>query len=796
LTAIPEVTDNTAWAALTTGALCAYNNNWDNVSSIISVADLIGAGPQPLKFEFCNESDDPFDPIKSSRAIISVWAYSMFAFDDLYSQSEMANYVEIKQSANLWWKGYVDPHQCQEQYGPVPYQADIYCIDGLTLLQKIPYEESEGIPYNGRKLESQIILDILSKIGLTEFKEYVNVYEVDMNAGIDDSPMDQLLIDVDVFEDMYCDEVLKEILTKYKACIRQIDGIFCIYRPRELTNITVYGRHFTSAITKTAVTLTPKQYIKRPDYSSSLLEVKSGSKMLQDPAKKVIITQDYGNKDSWLDNYQFKSNTYSGFPWKFDYWELEESAYVIPVSNYIPGETEGCMFANQNPWGEHVKCIYQKFGTNAVVTTDDFGFSFEYMYYNTGITPVEQVYFTIEIKNTIGTRWLRAKLMGTTWVDDMTWETEQHYIIAVQDSPPGKTDWFTFERKIPGLPVNGDFKISIFAPEPHSPMILTAIKNIKFYTTGLEISQKAEMRIVPYQRKRFLGIFYSKMREKEIYYFPFEPVTIIEREYTSENPGNKGLDLEYKSLLGDVTDTNVDNVLEQFAGALAKATPQVRVDKITLTGNSGQCLLTCDGIGRYAVWDNSLTHTAEEFVTAYEGLWLTDGITLTSSGEDVIFTSVTAGDEFFGETKVSYQSGTLDGIVEYNTPAFGLTPTLAWNTREGRENKPLLQIMADEMASQFSRYKQFLDLPLLETIKIESVLNLLGNFQDAINLRNGYLRVFIANRGTFDVKLRKWQLDLIEMGEAEAIAEGESLTADTVLITADTVEITADQTHK
>jgi len=28
---IPEVTDNTAWAALTTGALCAYNNDWNNV---------------------------------------------------------------------------------------------------------------------------------------------------------------------------------------------------------------------------------------------------------------------------------------------------------------------------------------------------------------------------------------------------------------------------------------------------------------------------------------------------------------------------------------------------------------------------------------------------------------------------------------------------------------------------------------------------------------------------------------------------------------------------------------------
>ena len=27
---IPEVTDDIDWAALTTGALCAYDNDWDN----------------------------------------------------------------------------------------------------------------------------------------------------------------------------------------------------------------------------------------------------------------------------------------------------------------------------------------------------------------------------------------------------------------------------------------------------------------------------------------------------------------------------------------------------------------------------------------------------------------------------------------------------------------------------------------------------------------------------------------------------------------------------------------------
>ena len=35
---IPEVTDGTAWAALTTGALCAYNNDWSNVYSQVGIA--------------------------------------------------------------------------------------------------------------------------------------------------------------------------------------------------------------------------------------------------------------------------------------------------------------------------------------------------------------------------------------------------------------------------------------------------------------------------------------------------------------------------------------------------------------------------------------------------------------------------------------------------------------------------------------------------------------------------------------------------------------------------------------
>lgn len=37
---IPEVTDNSAWAALTTGALCAYNNDWSNAYTEISTGGI------------------------------------------------------------------------------------------------------------------------------------------------------------------------------------------------------------------------------------------------------------------------------------------------------------------------------------------------------------------------------------------------------------------------------------------------------------------------------------------------------------------------------------------------------------------------------------------------------------------------------------------------------------------------------------------------------------------------------------------------------------------------------------
>ncbi len=795
---IPEIRSAATWQTLTTGALCAYNNDWSTAYDYIeSVTDLIGAGPEPLKFEFCNESDDPLDPIKSSRAILTVWSQAMFAFKEFYATEELTYYVEINQGTDLYWKGYVDPYQYQEQYGPVPYATQIFCQDGLSQLKAIAYDDN-GTPYNGRKLESQIIMDILAKIGFSGFKEFLNIYEAGMNSGLGDSPLDQTMPDVDIFKDKYCDEVLKEILKKYAACIRQEGGTFCIYRIKELNQTVVYGRHFTGPITKTAITYQPKQYFKRLNYASPLLEVKTGALMAQRAVKKVTITQNYGNKDSWLDNYQFDGKKFTFISlilgYEAEYWIRSGAVQAEPVGNLIPGETEGVVISSQDTYPAHTRFLYQVFGQRAVATADDFILEFEYLYYNTGDTLQADVVFYIEIRDKAGTRWLHSQEAGRLSIGDAHWDTSQEYVRPVMDAPPGITDWIKYEKKIPGLPVAGPYQISIFSLDTYLPQIYVAIRNIKFFTYSNAVSQAAQTRMVPYRKKNFLGIFVRKQTEREIYYFPSVPKKIVNKDHVATNAIN-GIEIAFEALLGDGADLELDNALEQFAGALARATAQNRVDKITLSGNSGQCLLTCNGIGRYAIWNNSLTQTAADFVTAYAWLYLPGGIVLTSSGPDLYFTAASAGIEFYGDTTVSYQSDTLDGIVTLQTPAFALTPTATWNTRGGVENKALLQIIAEEIAQQYQRPKQFLDLPFMEVLQQATTLSLIGNFQDALNTVSGFLRAFTATRGTFDVKSRRWNLDLVEIGDGEAAGEETPITADTTLITADSTEITADQTH-
>jgi len=765
---------------------------------------LLKSTGNPLNFAYDNESDDVFDPMRPSRATFEVYSETNFVLLDLYSVEDMHFPVSIYCNGSLFWTGYVETQNYQEVYEPVPYAVSITATDGLSILEnilfadEIAYNEGEETItyYNGHERESAIILDILGEIGFTEFKEFVNIYEDDMLSDADDSPLDQIKIDRDVFKDYYCYDVLSEILKKYNAIIRQKDGVFCIYRPSELIDATVYGRWFTGDTIKTAISFNPDQFIKRTAThpSSRRIQIPGGRLMITAPAKKVSSYQDYGNRLSWLDNYNFDSDSWDDAD--FQYWTKSASSLLFHIGQVVPGEKNGVYLYNKNTYPTLAYYIYQSFGTEAIISTYDmFNFEFDFMTVNNEIIAKTGVKFYVRIKCDDANYWLVEK-------DDTEaiWQNTAGLITVETDAPLGFSSWSTWRRTITGLPAAGSYTIYIYNSD-YTDNVRVGVKNVKFYATSDEILVKTRKHKGPFKKLGEWVLMNNPFGKDptaklvQVSRLDFDEVT--ESEYHVYN-GIIGNVREYHYLLGDVVDTQMDNTISQCKGALGimARTNGYRVDTIVLTGSSGSCYITVGGLSDTAIFASDLTTTASNFVSdnvlAYDAV----GITLTSSGSHLIFTSKVSGADFDGDTSVVNTSGNLYGNITYTTPAYteSMEPSNLWSHRGESSYKPLLHHIADEIASEYSKPRQLVQMPIKETAQGVQI-DVIGNFQDDVNTSGGKTRVFVMNRGEFDVRKRKWEIDLHEIGtrtaEAEEGSEG-STTADSTTVTADNDVITVD----
>jgi len=110
------------------------------------------------------------------------------------------------------------------------------------------------------------------------------------------------------------------------------------------------------------------------------------------------------------------------------------------------------------------------------------------------------------------------------------------------------------------------------------------------------------------------------------------------------------------------------SILEEEGNPISGTTAAVaQVDTVTLTGTSGTGVIRGSaGIRKDVVWNTSLTQTAADFVTDHANAYAAYGITVTSSGADIIFTAATAGWDFKHPYFLN-QSGTLEGTTVNTT---------------------------------------------------------------------------------------------------------------------------------
>jgi hypothetical protein len=225
----------------------------------------------PLHIEWLAPSDDLLtNPVKGSTATLNLECVTNFQYIGFYNSEEMVYKMKVYKATVLYWQGWLSTDYT-EPYDPVPYTVALTAADGLGMLRDIEYKNA-GVYYPDRDEEDDILLNILGKIGYTQFTEFCNIYEDRMSDAAGDSPFTQVLADNDNFKDLDCYSTLEAICKHYHAIIRQWAGEMVIYRPTELVDDTVLGRIITSGAV-TATSLSPDQFLPRTGVASNIVDV-------------------------------------------------------------------------------------------------------------------------------------------------------------------------------------------------------------------------------------------------------------------------------------------------------------------------------------------------------------------------------------------------------------------------------------------------------------------------------------------------------------------------------------------
>jgi len=852
-----------------------YIREWNYGGAVNTIEK--GSG-NPLRIEAYGEDDILGQNILGSKATMEWWSYVHFEYSDLFLCDDFEYKVSIFRGGVLHWNGFIIPNQYREPYDHLPVLIKMTANDGLGLLKK---HEFDDLGYSTRETNSKIVFDMLALVGISGFREYNNIYEDRMAVTTDDSPLDQIDIDTDLFIGKTCYEVLDIILKKSNSVIRQDQGVFTIFRIKEVTGATMYGRIFTSAVAKTSVSKTPLQYINRSAQSSNFHDHDGGIISTITQAKKISLHQDYGNKQSWIENWQFKAETFSGGD--FEFWTAA-AANMDFVGNalWLENEKRGVVLPCNST--AYSKKISQEFGTFIIESaTDILWLEFDYLFCNYYDGQVSTVILSLEIKDVANNKYLY--IISGNFTQFCGWQDTQAYVYLSQDVAAGVTDWQHFKRSIVGLPIDGKYKITLYSAysvDAHTASVIVGFRDIRFYTTSSTISYITKTRSF-WQRIAWSARMSTHLRNK---YYNVKVVQdneeIVEKTYLPACTPTTGDELEFNQFLGDVIDADIDNIVEQFAGALSvilrrtlavaaaafvtdhaadysgggvvvtqgvgahtddiiftsdtagvdftgsttitntsgnlsgsvvntqpNIVGQVQKDFIHMLGTSGTGDITINELTKEAVWQGSASATWDKFITDWAAAYDAVGVIITKPGltpsylkceEKVIgggFTDITkieatSSPGLYGTVNedaipvpqdpieaqkridtitLTGSSGTAnilcDSVTEEVTVELGEESTAVWNSYDGThtsnaEAKPLLEIIGDEIANQYSRQRQYIDTSIRE-MAAASFLSLTGNIQDVLNQHSGNNRIFIVAHGNYNARYREWEVTLCEI---------------------------------
>jgi hypothetical protein len=413
---------------------------------------------------------------------------------------------------------------------------------------------------------------------------------MDMDDSVDDSPFDQAKLDADVFKDMYCLQVIEEILRPFNACLIQVNGVFCIYRPRNVAEGTIYGRHFTDPTARTSVSESTLIYIQRVNShsTSTLRQIPGGAIIGQEALKRVVINHDYGNRESWLDTWEFKAEDYNDELLTFDNWEhLGAHFDTLPMSYFLSTEREGVALGDVfSSLGQEWYALLQEISiTPAYSTRDQFVLEVDIGWINNSGTTGQLTACQIVVQQ--GVYYLKENYDDDAEAYEIEMEWQDSFlpgevrgvnrypndIYGTSYVAPGFTGWTTVKKEFVGLPTDGVIRVML-GGEVYEDRYC-CYRNVKIYVSSYQAG-KIKRPTWGVVHRETQSTFSTKYNEAMRY--RFELIERTNKQYVKENNVEGGeLNLDY--IIGDVADIEIDNVLGQFKGSIEICATASDLDK-------------------------------------------------------------------------------------------------------------------------------------------------------------------------------------------------------------------------
>lgn len=243
--------------------------NSEGVTCRVSILqeDFVGSTTEveaqqvPFRKIYESSSDFKFEPIRPSKGVVSLvfGTGNGVDFEELWTADEREFKVEHYINSVLDWVGYIVPNGFAYEFSGGVYYAQIDAADGLSLLEKIAFANTDGEPYgtqdltynNGfefpfiliateilRKLELDLdtwtCVDVyersMTKTGDTRNADPLAVSYANVKTYINDSDRKDIPYWADAGEVFNCKEVLENLCYLFGAKVYQSEGVWRIKR--------------------------------------------------------------------------------------------------------------------------------------------------------------------------------------------------------------------------------------------------------------------------------------------------------------------------------------------------------------------------------------------------------------------------------------------------------------------------------------------------------------------------------------------------------------------------------------